>query len=261
MSERKEPTGFEELKELFARLRAPDGCPWDRKQTHDSLKPYLVEESYEVLQTLDDGDPQKLREELGDLLLQIMLHAQIASEEGEFTIDDVIQTLRDKLIHRHPHVFGEVKVKDAAEVKQNWELLKQNERHESNGSLLSGAPQSMPALAYGQSIQRRAADIGFDWRKTEQVLDKLVEEVDEIRSVSNQEQQICEFGDILFTLVNLARRLGIDAETALRGANRRFFERFTCMEQLCRERGIKLGDLSLEEQDALWNEAKKKLAR
>jgi len=252
---------FEELKQLFSRLRAPDGCPWDRKQTHSSLRPYLIEESYEVLHALDDSDLMKLREELGDLLLQIMLHAQIASEEGAFTIDDVIETLRDKLIHRHPHVFGDVKVKDAAEVKHNWELLNQSERHESNnGSLLSGVPKSMPALSYGQSIQRRAADIGFDWTKTEQVLNKLVEEVEELGSAASHEEQIREFGDVLFTLVNYSRKLGIDAESALRGSNQRFYERFTCMEKLCRERGIKLDALSIEEQDALWNEVKKKLA-
>jgi len=249
---------FARLKEIIARLRGPDGCPWDKKQTHTSLRPYLIEESYEVLQALDEGSPQKLCEELGDLLLQIMLHAQMASEEGQFDIDDVVRGIGDKLIRRHPHVFGNQKAEDAAELELNWETLKQEER-EKGQSLLSSVPGEMPALSYSQSIQRRVAGVGFDWEKVDDILDKLTEEVAEIRQAADHREMSDEFGDLLFTLVNIARRLDIDLETALRSANQRFFRRFSYMEELCRQRNINIGDLSLDEQNALWEEAKKKV--
>jgi len=252
------PDSFAALKEIIAKLRGPDGCPWDKKQTHTSLKPYLVEECYEVLQALEDGTPQKLCEELGDLLLQIMLHAQIAAEAGQFNIDDVVQGISSKLIHRHPHVFGGRKVKGAEEVKLNWEALKQEEREEGE-SLLAGIPQQMPALAYSQSIQRRVAGVGFDWQKAEEIIDKLAEEVTEIKQAPNQQEKVKEFGDLLFTLANIARRLDIDLEMALRAANQRFYRRFTHMEEVCRERGLNLANLSLDEQNALWEEAKQSL--
>lgn len=249
---------FVALKEIIARLRAPDGCPWDRKQSHASLKPYLIEEAYEVLQALEEGLPQKICEELGDLLLQIMLHAQIAAEAGQFSIDDVVESIGSKLLHRHPHVFGGDKVKDAEEVKLNWETLKQEERAE-NESLLSGVPEQMPALAYSQSIQRRVAGVGFDWEKVEEIIDKLAEEVAEIKQAADYQERVEEFGDLLFTLGNIARRLDVDLEMALRSANQRFRCRFAYMEEVCRDRGIGLGSLSLDEQDALWEEAKQKL--
>jgi len=249
---------FARLKEIIARLRGPDGCPWDKKQTHASLRPYLIEESYEVLQALDEGSPQKLCEELGDLLLQIMLHAQMASEEDQFDIDDVVRGIGDKLVRRHPHVFGNQKAEDAAELELNWETLKQEEREEGQ-SLLSSVPGDMPALSYSQSIQRRVAGVGFDWEKIDDILDKLTEEVAEIRQAADHREMSDEFGDLLFTLVNIARRLDIDLETALRSANQRFFRRFSYMEELCRQKNVNIGDLSLDEQNALWEEAKKKV--
>jgi tetrapyrrole methylase family protein/MazG family protein len=255
MPEDKKPATFAALKKIIARLRGPAGCPWDKKQTHASLKPYLIEECYEVLQALDEGNPQKLCEELGDLLLQIMLHAQIAAEAGQFNIDDVVGGISSKLIHRHPHVFGGKKVRDAGEVEVNWEALKQEER-EAGESLLAGVPEQMPALAYSQAIQRRVARVGFDWEKVEEIIDKLAEEVAELKGAPDQQERAREFGDLLFTLVNVARRLDIDPEMALRSANQRFYRRFACMEKLCRERSIDFGSLSLDEQNALWEEAK-----
>jgi tetrapyrrole methylase family protein/MazG family protein len=252
---KKQLDSFNALKKIIAKLRGPGGCPWDKKQTHASLKPFLVEESYEVLQALDEGAPDKLRDELGDLLLQIMLHAQIAAESGQFDIDDVVRSISDKLIHRHPHVFGGQQVKDVVEVEQNWEALKQEERVEGE-SILAGMPGQMPALAYSQSMQRRVAGVGFDWEKVEEIIDKLAEEVAEIKQATNQQEKASEFGDLLFTLANIARRLDIDLEMALRSANQRFQRRFTYMEELCRQRGLNLASLSLDEQNALWEEAK-----
>ena len=258
MPEKDSLDSFAALKEIIAKLRGPDGCPWDKKQTHASLRPYLVEECYEVLQSLEDGTPQKLCEELGDLLLQIMLHAQIADEAGQFNIDDVVQGISNKLIHRHPHVFGDEKVQDAGEVEQNWQALKQEEREEGE-SLLAGVPDQMPALASSQSIQRRVAGVGFDWEKVEEIIDKLAEEVAEIKQAPDQQERAKEFGDLLFTLANVARRLDINLEMSLRSANQRFCRRFACMEKLCRERGLNLGSLSLDEQNVLWEEAKRKV--
>jgi tetrapyrrole methylase family protein/MazG family protein len=251
-----DPGGFAKLRQIIAKLRDPDGCPWDRKQTHASLKPYLLEECYEVLQALDEGAPQKLCEELGDLLLQIMLHAQIAAEVGQFSVDDVIRGISSKLIHRHPHVFGGQKVQDAGEVELKWEALKQEEREEGE-SLLAGVPEQMPALAYSQSIQRRVAGVGFDWEKVEEIIDKLAEEVAEIKQAPDQQERAKEFGDLLFTLANVARRLEIDLEMALRSANQRFCRRFAYMEEACRNRGVSFGSLSFDEQNILWEEAKR----
>jgi len=256
LPKKRNPDSFTALKKIIAKLRGPDGCPWDKRQTHASLKPFLVEESYEVLQALEAGTPQKLRDELGDLLLQIMLHAQIAAESKQFSIDDVVQGISNKLIHRHPHVFGGRKVKDVVEVEQNWEALKQEEREEGE-SLLAGIPEQMPALAYSQSMQRRVAGVGFDWDKVEEIIDKLAEEVAEIKQAPNQQEKANEFGDLLFTLANIARWLDIDLEMALRSANQRFYRRFAHMEEVCRERGLDLASLSLDEQNALWEEAKR----
>lgn len=255
MPEETNTDNFAELRRTIAELRSPGGCPWDRQQTHDSLRPYLIEECYEVLQALEESIPQKLCEELGDLLLQIMLHAQMAAEDGQFTIEDVVQGISNKIIHRHPHVFSDVEVKDAGEVRHNWEALKRAERQE-NESLLSSVPRSMPALSYSQLIQRRVASVGFDWQKTEDILEKLTEEVGEIITASDKEERAREFGDLLFVLVNIARRQDIDLEASLSGANQRFYNRFACMEQLCRQRGISFGDLSFDEQNTLWEEAK-----
>jgi tetrapyrrole methylase family protein/MazG family protein len=247
---------FSTLVDIIARLRAPDGCPWDRKQTHRSLREYVLEEAYEVLQALDEEDMDKLSGELGDLLLQIILQAQIAEESKEFELKDVITKINTKLIQRHPHIFGDVKVKSAEEVSHNWEQLKKVERGE-DVSVLSSVPQQMPALAYSQEIQRRVAGVGFDWENDEGVVDKLVEEVREFKATETPEQRSEEFGDMLFTLANIARRMEIDLETTLREANQKFFRRFTRMEELCRQRNLKFEKLSFTEQNALWEEAKR----
>jgi tetrapyrrole methylase family protein/MazG family protein len=246
---------FEALVDIIARLRAPDGCPWDRKQTHSSIRPYLIEEAYEALQALDEENSDKLREELGDLLLQIVLHAQMAREAGEFDIGDVIRGIATKLVRRHPHVFGDSKASNAEEVALAWETLKQDERKPGE-SLLASVPKGMPALSYSHSIQRRAAGVGFDWKDSEGVLAKLAEEVSELQRASTTRQKIHEFGDVLFALVNVARWQGLNLEEALRLANERFCRRFRYMEEVCRERGLSLRDLSFEEQNALWDEAK-----
>jgi tetrapyrrole methylase family protein/MazG family protein len=251
-----ESNEFSTFAAIIARLRAPDGCPWDREQTHASLRGNLLSECYEVLQALDEGDSAKLCEELGDLLLQIVLHAQIARDEGEFEIDDVIRGISEKIIRRHPHVFGAATAKDAGEVMHNWEELKKGER-ESGVSMLKGVPVAMPALSYAYEVQRRAARVGFDWEDTAGVLDKLAEEVREYLEARSPEERENELGDLLFTLVNLARREGTDPEAALRGANRRFFQRFAFMEKICRRRGLELAKLTLKEMDELWAEAKR----
>ncbi len=249
---------FDTLVNIIARLRSPGGCPWDRKQTHASLRAALLGECYEVLEALDERDAEKLGEELGDLLLQVVLHSQIAAEAGEFELKDVISNISTKLINRHPHVFGSTKVKDAKEVAHNWEILKQEERG-AEVSMLENVPGEMPALNYSQEVQRRVARVGFDWENIEGVIDKLVEEVTEFKQVENQERREEEFGDLLFTLVNVARRLGVDSESALREANRRFYRRFACMEEACRQRGVNFAELSFDEQNTLWEEAKRKI--
>ena len=247
---------FETLVEIIGRLRAPDGCPWDKEQTHKSLRANLLSECYEVLGALDKGEPAKLCEELGDLLLQIVLHAQIAKDDKEFEIGDVIKGITAKIIRRHPHIFGSKKVKDADEVMHNWEVLKREERKEG-ASALEGVPAEMPALAYAYEVSRRAVRMGFEWENIEGVIDKLKEEIGEMRKAEGQEEKGREFGDLLFTLVNAARWEGIDPEAALREANHKFFKRFSYMEKLCHERGIDFTRLTFKEKDDLWEEAKR----
>ncbi len=246
---------FETFEKIIERLRGPEGCPWDRKQTHDSLKQYLVEECYEVLETIEENDMPALCEELGDLWLQIMLHAEIAREYNEFTLGDVLRKINTKLIYRHPHVFGGKKVQDADEVALKWEELKEQEKPENN-SLLAGVPKNLPALAYSQSIQGRAASVGFDWPDVDDIVDKLGEEIEELRQADGHEEKAREFGDILFTLANIARRLDIELESALRQTNARFSRRFGYIEETCKKRGIDLKSLPLAEMDELWEEAK-----
>jgi tetrapyrrole methylase family protein/MazG family protein len=246
---------FDALVEIIARLRAPDGCPWDREQTHTSLRTNLLEECYECLEALDEGNPEKLRGELGDLLLQIVLHSQIAAEAGDFTIDQVIEEINAKLVRRHPHIFGSQTADTADEVAANWEQIKKRERGDDT-SALDSVPRQLPALTYSREIQDRVARLGFDWEKLDGVIEKLVEEVAEFRQAETLEERAAEFGDIIFTLVNIARRLGVDSEAALREANRRFFARFSYMEKLCRERGLSFGEMSFEAQNRLWAEAK-----
>jgi len=256
LSEAEDLSQFETLVNIIAKLRSPDGCSWDREQTHSSLRGSLLEECYEVLEALDEGDSEKLSCELGDLLMQVVLHAQIATEAGEFELGDVIKSINTKLINRHPHVFGSAKVKDAKEVIHNWEALKRGERG-SETSMLDNVPRQMPALSYSQEIQSRVAQVGFDWEDISGVIDKLAEEVGEFKRGEDQEQKEQEFGDLLFTLANIARRLGIDTEAVLREANRRFYRRFSYMEEVCRQRGVNFAELSFDKQNALWEEAKK----
>ena len=250
---------FAGLRGILHRLYAPGGCPWDRAQTHATLRPYLLEETYEALEALDSGDPHALAEELGDLLLQAGLHCEIAAESGEFDYGDVFEGITSKLIRRHPHVFGDVTVRNADDVAANWQVIKQAERSAADEpvrSILAGVPKSMPALAFGEAVQSRAAQIGFDWREMEGVVDKLIEEVAELRRATNQSERDEEFGDILFTLVNVARWLGINPEEALRRANQKFVRRFGAVEALARDRTVNMKEAGLDALDALWNEVK-----
>ena len=249
-----QPSSLETFQDTIARLRAPGGCPWDREQTHRSLRPHLLEESYEALAALDADDTDALREELGDLLLQIVLQAQIAVEAGEFSLAQVIEGVDAKIKHRHPHVFGDVEVADVAEVLHNWEEIKREEK--GKRSLLGGVSRALPALARAQAIQKRVARVGFDWPDAEGVVAKIAEEVAELREAKGSEEQEEELGDLLFAVVNLARWLNVDAESALRGACERFIRRFSGMEDLCRERGLNMSELSLAEQDELWEKVK-----
>jgi tetrapyrrole methylase family protein/MazG family protein len=251
--------GLPTFQETVARLRAPGGCPWDREQTHETLRPNLLEETYEALAALDVGDDEKLCEELGDLLMQIAMHVQIATEEGAFKFADLIGGIDAKLKRRHPHVFGDVEVGGTADVLRNWEAIKANERQEeghAGNSRLAGVPTILPALARAQSLGDRAARAGFDWPDVDGVLDKLHEEVGELRAARDPDERSREMGDLLFTLVNVARWLGVDAESALRGACGRFTRRYAEMERAATAQGADLAELSPDEKDVLWNRAK-----
>ena len=255
-----EGTSFEAFQEIVAALRAPDGCPWDREQTHESLRSHLLEEAYETLAALDSGDPLKMAEEFGDLLLQIVLNAQIGSEDGEFSMADVLKGIHDKIIRRHPHVFGDVEVDGVSGVLQNWEKLKAAERETNDAKEkgpLDGVPLALPALIQAQEYQDRAARVGFDWPEIEGVLDKVVEEVQEVREATNEAELAAELGDLFFTLVNLARWKKVDAETALRATNQRFRQRFAYVEAGAKKQGKKLSEMSIDDMEALWQEAKK----
>lgn len=249
--------GFGTLLDIIARLRAPDGCPWDREQTHVSLKPNLLEECYEALEAIDEADDRKLCEELGDILMQVALHSQLGREDGRFSVGDVLRSINAKLIRRHPHVFGDTKVDGAGEVIANWEAIKREEK--GTASVLDGLPRGMPALALSQSMQRRAARVGFDWKEIQGALDKLSEEVQELHQSATHDERVREFGDVLFALVNVARRMNVESEEALHMASRRFERRFRHMEQVCDQRGTPLASLPLEEQDCLWEKAKEEL--
>ena len=247
---------FDTLVKIIARLRAPDGCPWDKEQTHQTLRGNLLSETYEVLEALDGKEAAELCEELGDLLLQIVLHAQIAKDDGEFQIGDVVQGISTKIIRRHPHIFGSRKVKDAEEVMHNWEELKKEEREEGK-SMLAGVPKQMPSLAYAYEISRRAVRVGFEWENLDGVIDKIIEEVKEIKAAGSREEKAQEIGDLLFTLVNYARWEGVDPEAALQEANQKFYRRFSTVEEICRKRGKELQKLSFQEWNDLWEEAKR----
>lgn len=246
---------FDGLRAIAHKLRSPDGCPWDREQTHATLKPFLLEEAYETLAALDSGDPRELSEELGDLLLQMALNTEIAEEAGEFTYGDVFEFINTKLIRRHPHVFADAEIETVDQQWKAWQQIKQAEKPDQE-SILAGVPKAMPALAYAQAVQERAARIGFDWPKLDDVLDKLTEEVGELRRAGTHDEQLDEFGDVLFVLANVARWMKLDAEEALRHTNSKFYLRFSGMEALARERDLKLGDVSLDEMEALYQEVK-----
>ncbi len=254
-----EGTSFESFAEIIAHLRAPNGCPWDREQTHESLRKHLLEESYETIAAIDSGDFTSMREEFGDLLLQIVLQAQIANEEGRFNVNQVIHGIHTKIVRRHPHVFGDLKLEGVEGVLANWEKLKEKERgkkKDGKGSL-DGVPVALPALSQAQEYQDRAARVGFDWPEIDGVLDKVKEEIEEIKDAETNFELASEIGDLFFALVNVARWKNVDAESALRGTNKRFKQRFGYVEQEAKKDGRNLSDLTLEEMDVLWNEAKK----
>ncbi len=250
---------FQTLVDIVNRLRSPGGCPWDRKQTHSSLKRNLLEECYEVLEAIDQGPPQALSEELGDVLVQVAFHAHIAEEAGEFDLADVLARVNRKLVRRHPHVFGDTEVMDAEEVERNWEKLKEAEKSKEGGarSPVEGIPKDLPALTYAQLMQDRVGRAGFEWDDISGVLDKVVEEAEELRRAASDAENSMELGDLLFTLVNLSRWLNIQAEDALRQANRRFQRRYTTMERLAAGRGLDFARLPLTSKEELWQEAKK----
>jgi MazG family protein len=252
---------FGQLVEIMARLRGDNGCPWDREQSPESIKPYLLEETYEVLEAIDEQDSGKLCEELGDLLLQIVFHAQMAEEAGAFTIGDVLTAINDKLIRRHPHVFGDVKAETAQEVLFNWEQIKQTERQRTSRqpSLLDGVPRELPALLRAHRLQEKASRVGFDWKEAQEVFRKVEEELHELRTAMQGQapgRVEAELGDLFFALVNLSRFLAVNPEEALRKTIARFIARFRYIEEELARRGRKLGQTSLEEMDALWAEAK-----
>ena len=265
---------FEKLVAVQARLRAPGGCPWDREQTHQSLRTYLIEEAYEVLEALESGNDAKFAEEMGDLLLQIVFHSQIAREEGRFTVAEVIREIHDKMIRRHPHVFGKTRAKDSAEVLRNWEQIKAEERRSSDKkgdsktgdgvteevSLLDGVSRALPATMEGFQLTRKASRIGFDWEEAGGVFEKMREETEELKKALREQDHLKmeeELGDLLFAAVNLSRFLKIDPEIALKKANAKFSRRFRAMERMARKDGREFKDLRREEMEALWDAAKK----
>jgi MazG family protein len=262
---------FEKLVAIQKRLRDPGGCPWDREQTHHTLRTYLIEEAYEVLDALESGHDEKFVEELGDLLLQVTFHSQIASEEGRFQVSDVIRTVHEKMVRRHPHVFGEKRAKDSAEVLRNWHRIKAQERHaresaepaavaeRKSESALDGVPRAIPATLEGLQLTKKAARTGFDWNDAAGIFDKLREETGEIEGAleaRNQPKVEEELGDLLFAAVNLARFLHVDPEIALKNANAKFVRRFHEMERLAAESGRKFEDVPRAEKESLWNSAK-----
>ena len=250
---------FQALVDIVARLRAPGGCPWDREQTHNSLKRNLLEESYEVIEAIDRGDPAVLSEELGDLIVQVAFHADIAREAGEFQVEDVLRQINSKLVRRHPHVFSDGHVEDAREVERNWEQIKEQERQAKGQSKspVEGIPNDLPALSYAQLMQDRVGKAGFEWDDVSGVLDKIVEEAAEFRAAATPEEKIHELGDLLFSMVNLTRWSGVHAEDALRQANQRFGRRYLQMENLAAERDLDFTAIPLAQKEELWQEAKR----
>jgi len=258
MSEAKD--WVQEIVDIMAKLRAPDGCPWDQKQTHTSLKPYLIEESCEVLDAIDDNNMEELKEELGDVLMNIVFHAQLAQEKNLFNFQDVAQSISEKMIRRHPHVFDENCELTADEVETQWQKIKAEEKSHRE-SILEGIPRSMPALARSQKVQKRAAKVGFDWPDSSGALAKVREEFDELEeavSSGNQDNIEEELGDLLFSMVNLARHLNINADHSLNSSNNKFIRRFMAVEKRCKELNLKIGEMSLTDLDKIWDQVKEK---
>ena len=277
------PASFRDLVALMSRLRSPEGCPWDREQTYATLAPMLLEEAYEAFEAVEEareGRPEHLREELGDLLFQIVFYAQVASERGEFTIDDVTGHIHSKMVRRHPHVFGDVKVRDNEELLRNWEALKAEEKREAGapgdvGSLLEGVSRKAPALMEAHQLSTKAARVGFDWQSVDDIFDKLAEEVEELREAIRAQREAGadggsgaggesefarvreEVGDLLFAVTNIARHLSVEPEAALKLANRKFRRRFCHIEDALRARGRDINEATLEEMEQLWQEAKR----
>jgi len=254
-------TSFEAFQEIIAHLRAPEGCPWDQEQTHQSLRPFLIEEAYEVLETIDNDDPDSLAGELGDLMLQIVLHTQIAIDEGEFYMTDVLEHVNRKMIRRHPHVWGDVDVNNNPDnVTLNWEMIKKAEKSdkgEKQKSMLDGIPRHFPALLTAHKYTTKAAKVGFDWHDISGVIDKVKEELDEIIEETDPQKQALEIGDLMFVLVNWLRWLKVDdPENILRQINQKFYNRFSYVEQQANAQNRNLKEMTLEEMDALWDEAK-----
>lgn len=250
---------FATLMQLMRRLRAPGGCPWDAEQTHESLKRYLLEETYEVMEAIDAQSVPMLKEELGDLLLQVVFHAAIGEESGEFTMAEILDTLNDKLIRRHPHVFDDLKVRDINQLIENWENIKKAEKANDRRSVLSGVPAHLPALLRAQKISEKAARVGFDWSRADEVFAKVLEELKEFEETMlerNQERMEAELGDLLFAIANLGRFLALNPEDALRKTIARFMRRFEFIEDNLHAVQKEIGDATLEEMEELWQKAK-----
>ena len=254
---------FAELVRIMERLRGPGGCPWDREQTHESIKPYVIEEAYEVAEAIEANDLDELRTELGDLLLQIVFHAEMAREAGFFTIEDVVRGINEKMIRRHPHVFSDAEVKDSAEVLRNWARIKAEERqHDEDRSVVAGVPRAMPALLRAHRLSEKASRVGFDWERAGDVLDKAREEFAELEAavqLGDRHDVEAELGDLLFALTSLGRHLDIQAEDALQRANDRFIRRFHYIEARLAERNQDVHAASVQEMNRLWEEAKTKV--
>jgi MazG family protein len=246
---------IDRLKQIVQRLRAPDGCPWDREQTHESLKPHLIEECYELIDAIDEEDDQGMQEELGDLLLQVVLHAQMASEEGRFDFDAIADCISEKLIRRHPHVFGDKKLATSDAVLKQWDAIKRREKAD-RASALDGVPRGLPALAKAQKVQSKAARVGFDWANAKGAFEKVKEEINELEQTRTSEELVEELGDLLFSVVNFTRKSKLDAEDLLQAATRKFSDRFRKMEALAESRGLNFASLTLAEMDALWEQVK-----
>jgi tetrapyrrole methylase family protein/MazG family protein len=252
---------FDELINIVAKLRSPDGCPWDREQTRESLKPFLAEEFYELIDALDEDSPEAVKEELGDLLFQIVIQSQLSTEEGRFNIHDVVQGISEKLVRRHPHVFGGSQLKTPEEVVERWQEYKKNEG-KIYSSAIDGVPKSMPALLRASEIQKKATKVGFDWDRIEDVFAKLDEEIKELKEALERKEYKEieeELGDIFFVLVRIANFLNVNSEDSLVRTINKFSQRFAHIEQEALQQGKKLNDMTLKEMDVLWNEAKRKL--